>query len=314
VLLVSAPQSSVPPLAVVLNPNAGGGQATREWPRLEAELKRRGQPFELILESSGDDALARIQALPPRIGVLAVGGDGTVGALLPALVSVPKRPGRPLAVVPLGTGNDFAGMLGLRPGQFAEALDRLSFQPRDVDALEVRILEGDGAGRTHVLLNGLGLGFDAAVTANMAHAPARLQGFVRYAWAAVATVRELRLADVQITLDGQPFYSGPSPIVAVMNGTRYGGGFRISPQSDPRDGQLDVVAGGPMNRLQLVGLMLRVLRGTHLDQLQVHAAKGHEVTVRWDAPTPIHLDGDLHGQVTAIRVRVLEGVVKLLNG
>ncbi|WP_428194338.1 diacylglycerol/lipid kinase family protein [Deinococcus saxicola] len=311
---MSAPESSVPPLAVVLNPNAGGGLATREWPRLEAELKRRGQPFELILEDSGEDALARIQALPPRIGVLAVGGDGTVGALLPALVSVADRPGRPLAVVPLGTGNDFAGMLGLKTGQFAEALDRLTFQPRDVDALEVHILEGDGAGRTHVLLNGLGLGFDAAVTANMAHAPARFQGFVRYAWSAIATVRELHLSEVQITLDGQPFYSGLSPIVAVMNGTRYGGGFQISPQSSPRDGLLDVVAGGPMNRFQLVGLMLRVLRGTHLDQPQVHTAQGREVVIRWDAPTPIHLDGDLHGQVMAIRVRVLAGVVKLLNG
>ncbi|CAM4435252.1 diacylglycerol kinase family protein [Deinococcus marmoris] len=311
---VSAPPSSVPPLAVVLNPNAGGGLATREWPRLEAELKRRGQPFELILEDSGEDALARIQALPPRIAVLAVGGDGTVGALLPALVSVPGRPGRPLAVVPLGTGNDFAGMLGLKTGQFAEALDRLTFQPRDVDALEVRILEGDGAGRTHVLLNGLGLGFDAAVTANMARAPRQFQGFARYAWSAVATVRELHLSEVQITLDGQPFYSGPSPIVAVMNGTRYGGGFQISPRSSPRDGLLDVVAGGPMNRFQLVKLMLRVLSGTHLDQPQVHTAQGREAVIRWNAATPLHLDGDLHGQVTAIKVRVLEGVVKLLNG
>ncbi|CAM4020368.1 diacylglycerol/lipid kinase family protein [Deinococcus frigens] len=310
---MSVPESSVPPLAVVLNPNAGGGLALREWPRLEAELRRRDQPFELILEDSGEDALARIQALPPRIGVLAVGGDGTVGALLPALVSVPKRQGRPLAVVPLGTGNDFAGMLGLKTGHFAEALDRLSFQPRDVDALEVRILEGDGAGRSHILLNGLGLGFDAAVTANMARAPARFQGFARYAWSAVATVRELHLAEVQITLDGQHFYDGPSPIVAVMNGTRYGGGFQISPRSDPRDGLLNVVAGGPVNRLQLMGLMLRVLRGTHLDQPQVHTAQGQEVTVRWDAPTPLHLDGDLHGQVTAIRVRVLKGAVRLLN-
>lgn len=304
----------MPPLAVVLNPNAGGGLATREWPRLEAELKRRGQPFELILEDSGEDALARIQALPPRIAVLAVGGDGTVGALLPALVSVPGRQGRPLAVVPLGTGNDFAGMLGLKAGHFAEALDRLAFAPRDVDALEVRILEGDGAGRTHVLLNGLGLGFDAAVTANMARAPARFQGFARYAWSAIATVRELHLSNVQITLDGGALYSGPSPIVAVMNGTRYGGGFQISPQSSPRDGLLNVVVGGPMNRLQLVKLMLRVLRGSHLSQSQVHTAQGREVVIRWDAPTPLHLDGDLHGQATAIRVRILEGVVKLLNG
>jgi diacylglycerol kinase family enzyme len=303
----------VPALAVVLNPHAGGGLALRAWPRLEAELVRRGCSFQVIREDSGAAALARVQALPPGVAVLAVGGDGTVGALLPALLSRPDTPGRPLAVVPLGTGNDFAGMLRLRPGDFTGALDRLSHQPREVDALEVTVLEGEGQGRTTALLNGLGLGFDAAVTANMTRAPARVQGFARYGWAAVATIRELKVSGVQITLDGQEFYSGPSPIVAVMNGTRYGGGFRISPQSDPRDGRLNVVAGGPMTRLQLVGLMLRVLRGAHLGRPQVHHAQGRDVTLRWDRPTPLHLDGDLHGQVSALRVHVLPGAIRLLN-
>ncbi len=310
---VGLPDSGVPPLAVVLNPHAGGGQVLRAWPRLEAELVRRGWPFQVIREDSGAAALSRVQGLPPGVAVLAVGGDGTVGALLPALVSRPAAPGRSLAVVPLGTGNDFAGMLRLRPGDFPGALDRLSYQPREMDALEVTVLEGEGQGRTTVLLNGLGLGFDAAVTANMTRAPARVQGFARYAWAALATIRELQVSGVQITLDGQTFYSGPSPIVAVMNGTRYGGGFRISPLSDARDGRLNVVAGGPMTRPELVGLMWRVLRGTHLGRPQVHHAQGHEVTLRWDRPTPLHLDGDLHGQVRALRARVLPGAVRLLN-
>ncbi|MCD0158166.1 diacylglycerol kinase family protein [Deinococcus sp. 6GRE01] len=300
---------TTPHLAVVLNPNAGGGLALHSWPRLERELHARHLSHELIREPSGEAALARLRALPPGTAVMAVGGDGTVGALLPALVGTE----RPLAIVPLGTGNDFAGLLGLRPGAFAEALDRLNYQPRAVDALRVTIHQGDGAGRSHLLLNGLGMGFDSDVTANMTRAPARLRGFARYAWSAVATIRELKLTPVTITANGQPLYAGPSGIVAVMNGTRYGGGFRISPDSDVRDGQVNVVAGGDMNRRQLTGLMLRVLRGAHLKDPRVHTRAARHVTVRWDAPVRVHLDGDLHGHVTELHVETLPGAVQLLN-
>ncbi|UQN05794.1 diacylglycerol kinase family protein [Deinococcus sp. QL22] len=297
--------------AVVLNPHAGRGLASREWPRLEGELQARRFDFELISAGSGDDALARVQALPADVAVLAVGGDGTVGALLPALIG---NGARPLAIVPLGSGNDYAGMLGLKAGQFGEALDRLSYTPRRVDALEATVTEGAGAGVPRLLLNGLGMGFDAQVAATMLRAPARLTGFGRYLWGALAALRDLQLTDLTLSVDGQTVYSGPSCLAAVMNGTRYGGGFLISPQSDAHDGKLNALASGPVTRPQLLGLMGRVLRGTHLGQPRVYHATGQAVTIRWAAPTHLHLDGDLSGEVREIQVRVLAGAVTLLNG
>ncbi len=298
------------PFAVVLNPLAGRGLAAREWPRLEGELQARRLPFELLTAGSGPEALERVQALPPGQPVLAVGGDGTVGALLPALVST----GRPLAIVPLGSGNDYAGMLGLKPGEFGEVLGRLKFVPRRVDALEVELLEGDHAGLRRVLLNGLGMGFDAQVTHAMLRAPRQLSGFGRYAWGALASVNDLRLTDVNVEVDGQTVYQGPSCLCAVMNGTRYGGGFMISPASDARDGLLNVLCSGEVNRLELVQLMLKVLRGKHLGERRVHEGQGNTATVRWASPVYMHIDGDLYGQATALSVRVLPGAITLLNG
>lgn len=296
--------------AAVLNPTAGRGLARRVWPELEAELRVRRLPFELIREASGAAALARVQTLPPEVAVLAVGGDGTVGALLPALVGT----GRPLGIVPLGSGNDFAGMLGLKAGDFAAALDRLTFTPRRVDALRATILASDGAGSTHLLLNGLGMGFDAQVTALMRRAPAHLSGFGRYVWSALAALRDLTLTPVRVEVDGRVMYAGPSCLAAVMNGTRYGGGFRISPASDARDGLLNVLASGPVTRRQLLALMGRVLLGRHLGHPRVHHAVGRTATVTWGRPTYLHLDGDLAGQVTEVRVEVLPGALTLLNG
>lgn len=301
--------------ALVLNPHAGGGLALRLWPDLERELRRRNLPFELIREETGAAALARVLALPPDVAVLSVGGDGTVGALLPAIVGT----GRPLGLIPLGTGNDFAGMLKMSPSHmssshFGAALDRLVFQPRAVDALDVQIDGGDEAGGRYVLLNGLGMGFDAQVAATMSRAPARLQGFARYLWSALATLRTLSLATVTVTVDGQVLHQGPSALVAAMNGTRYGGGFLISPWSNAQDGLLNVLASGPVTRLQLLGLMARVVRGAHLGHPKVHHAAGRRVEVVWDRPTDLHLDGDLHGRVTRLTARVLPGAVHLLTG
>ncbi|MEF2280464.1 diacylglycerol kinase family protein [Deinococcus sp. YIM 134068] len=301
--------------AVVLNQTAGRGLASREWPRLEAELRARRLPFDLIREASGAAALARVCVLPADVAVLAVGGDGTVGALLPALVDESgDGGGRPLGLIPLGTGNDFAGMLGVKPGDFAGALDRLAAPPGRVDALRATVLEGDGAGTSRLLLNGLGMGLDAEVAALLPRAPARLPGLGRYVWAALTAVRGLTLTPVRVEVDGRTLYDGPSCLAAVMSGTRYGAGFRISPLSDPCDGLLNVVASGPVSRPQVLGLMARILRGRHLGHVHVHHAPGHRATVTWARPTHLHLDGDLAGRVTAVGVEVLGGAVTVLGG
>lgn len=293
------------PYAVVLNAGAGRGLAGREWPRLARELRRRSLRYDLIRAPSGEEALAEVQALAPGVTVLAVGGDGTLGALLPALVGT----GRPFAPIPLGSGNDFAGLLGLKSGDFMSALGRLERPLRAIDAIEVEVLEGDHAGLRRWLLNGLGTGLDAQVTQAYLKAPARLPGFWRYAWGAAASLRGLRLAELQVRIDGETLYQGPSALAAVMNGTRYGGGFQISPRSDVRDGLLNAVCSGRLNRFQIARLMVQVLRGKHLGQPGVHHGTGQEIELRWDRPTALHLDGDLYGQVRALRARVAPGAV-----
>lgn len=297
------------PFAVVLNTQAGRGLAGREWPRLRGELEAQGIAYKLIEAASGAEALAQVQALPPEQPLMAVGGDGTVGALLPALVGT----GRPLALVPLGSGNDFAGMLGLKPGQFAEALGRLSAPPRQVDALEAEVLRGDHAGLKKLLLNGLGTGFDAQVTHAYLRAPQRLPGFWRYVWGAAASLGRFPVADLTLRADGQTLYQGPSVLAAVMNGTRYGGGFHISPASDVHDGRLNAVCSGALNRLHLVDLMTKVLPGRHLGHPRVHHGTGRVVDLHWSQPMFLHLDGDLYGRAEQVRARALPGAVTLLG-
>lgn len=158
------------------------------------------------------------------------------------------------------------------------------------------------------------MGFDAQVAALMLQAPARLPGFWRYLWAALRAVRQLKTETVEVVVDDQLLYRGPSCLVAVMNGTRYGGGFMISPASDAFDGQLNVVLGTRLSRLRLLALMGKVLRAGHLGDPRVCSGSGRQVTVRWRSGVVTHLDGEVIGPQRTLSVRLLPGAVQVLTG
>ena len=289
----------------VLNPAAGRGKAARRWPELEALLKTRRVEFEVVTSEprSLDALLEHICSLPENVAVVAVGGDGTTRSLLSALVGTE----RPLGVVPLGRGNDLTAALGWGQG-LGDAVTRLGQPPTPLDVLHVRF-----SGTEHFCLNGLGMGFDAQVTAHAARSPKVLGGFGGYALGVLSALRDFRACPLELTLDGTPFFAGESFLCAVMNSTRYGGGFRISPLGNPADALADVLVGRRVSRAALTPLMLKLLRGRHLGHPKVAYAQAAQVSLRWAEPVPLHLDGDLFAPTGALEVTLLPRAVNLLG-
>ena len=60
-------------------------------------------------------------------------------------------------------------------------------------------------------------------------------------------------------------------------------------------------------------LMLQVLAASHLDKPKVHATPGRHVSVRWDSPIALHIDGEDAGMVRSLQVTVRPNAVQLLN-
>ncbi|GHF98224.1 diacylglycerol kinase [Deinococcus piscis] len=297
------------PLAVVLNRTAGGGRAAREWPRLRGELHAWGVSYRLIDSASPAQALAAVSALPPGWAVATVGGDGTVASVLPAVIEQQ----RPLLVLPFGTGNDFASTLGLRAGQFREALAGLDAPARPVDALRVSYGGGPQPGGQAYSLNGVGMGFDAQLTANLPLAPAWTQGPARYLWAALATLRAMQPQPCRVLLDGAELYGGPAMLCSVLNARSLGGGFQFNPDAKLTDGRLNVVVAGDVSRRQVPPLIAQVRIGKHVGHPAVRYAAGQVAELHWEQPVQLHVDGDLKGEQVWLRVEVLPGAVALLG-
>lgn len=298
------------PFFVVLNPAAGKGTAGSAWRQLEQVLTKQGTPFELIETHSPEEAIVRVNDLPGNAKLMVLGGDGTLTALLPAVINTERS----LAIMPFGSGNDFAGMLGFKSGDFRSALDAIKLEGALFDVLEVDVIEGENLDRPKLLLNSMGMGFDAQAAVAMENAPKLLSGFGQYLWGILNTLKNLEVNHVEVFLDNKLFYSGQSCLIAIMNGTRYGGGFHISPESDPSDGKLNVVVGGSVGRLKLVSMLSKVVAGKHLDDKNVYHGSAHSVRVKWQQPVHLHLDGDFGGRVSTVEARTLSASVKVLNG
>jgi diacylglycerol kinase (ATP) len=279
-------RSSQPPaksarVAVILNPTAGKGRGGAELVRMRHLLARREIDAEVFLTRAEGDSTRILSELllPPGSLVVAVGGDGTAHEVGSALVG---KEGVSLGVVPVGSGNDYAALLGM--------------PSRPVDALEA-ILRGHderwdvGMVGSQPFLNTVGFGFSASVS-YYSRNTGPLRGLPRYL---LATVRALsRFHPLSVALDGLPGAGHRSiTLLEVGIGNRCGGGFRLTTKADPADGLLDVCLVEAMPRARILLVLPRGLKGTHLGHPLVQYDQVSGFRLRIESDTIIHVDGEI---------------------
>lgn len=254
-------------VALLANPAARGGTAVAAAERAVARLRARGIRTTVLSGGSAEETTELLRAaLEADVSAVAVaGGDGTVHAALQELAGTDV----PLGVIPCGTGNDLARALGLRRLHPEAAADVIADgRTRRVDL--ARVTRADGSERLFATV--LASGFDARVN-DRANAMRRPRGRARYL---VAILREfVALRPEHVTLsDGSAagaavVFDGEATLVAVGNTPSYGGGIPMCPAADVGDGLLDVTVVRPVGRLELLRLLPRAYRGTHVALAQV---------------------------------------------
>ena len=287
------------PVALIVNPHAGGGRATKALPDVEAELRRLRVPFHTELTQSLEHAreLATTAADAGEV-VATLSGDGLIGAVAGVLRG---RDDAIMGILPGGRGNDFARVCGipLDPVAACSVLADGRVTPVDV---------GDVGGRTFVGIASLGFDSDANRIAN--EAPAALGNLV-YAYGALRALVSWRPARFEVRVDGQDprAFSGWS--VAAANSKAYGGGMFLAPDAELDDGALDVVLSERTSKLRFLRSLPLVFKGRHVELPSVHVLRGAEVRVAADRPFVVYADGDPIGELP-VTIRAVAGAIRVL--
>lgn len=246
---------------VIANRNAGGGRATRALPQLLDALRAAGHGIALIDEPTRERAAAAIASVSGVECVIACGGDGTVHTALQHAL----RTQLPLGIVPAGSGDDAARAIGLPHGRrrrdtakaIAHCVEHLG-EVRPVDVIWAETADGNREAYVGVLA----AGFDSIVNAraNTLRFPPGTAKYVR------AMVSELgrftpipyRLEFEQHTLDVTGM------LIAIGNGSTYGGGMRVCPGADVHDGIAEILIVGELPKHTFLRLFPKVFTGTHI--------------------------------------------------
>ncbi|QVQ52042.1 YegS/Rv2252/BmrU family lipid kinase [Spiractinospora alimapuensis] len=288
-------------ITAVVNPAAGGLRRRRDVDLVREVLKRLQAEGDVVtLEYTRDlDHAGTLAATAARRDdmVIAVGGDGTVGAVAAGVSAADGV----LGVIPSGRGNDFARQLELPRDAGALGTILSKGKSRAVDLVDTP--RGTVAGNVCTGVDAL-----AAVYVD----GFRFLGGAGYHAAALRAVAAWRPVSYTVTVDGaRRRFRGYTVLVA--NSGFYGNGRHAAPQARVDDGLLDVMLLHEVPLPVFLSVAMRELYdGTHVRRPEVEVLRGREVEVRADRALPCCGDGEVLG-VLPLSMRVRAGALRVVT-
>jgi len=263
--------------------NATAGPASSNQPLVDA---LRNEPdFELreLTPENWDAVLSEVVGECGRIVI--AGGDGTIHAVVNAVLNAGKQP--TLGLVPLGTGNDFCRTLAI-PTDPSDALRAL--RTADVRSLDAVRVSGD---RSCFFANAVTAGFSGQVAAEVTSDLKSWWGPFAYLRGAAGTLADLPRFQVTLRFDDGPPEQVELLNIVVANARTAAGGIVVAPNADPEDGLLDVVLVRSGDALDLPLLAARLLHGNYVDDANVTLRRAKRLAVESEQTLPLSIDGEL---------------------
>lgn len=251
--------------------------------------------------SAGGLAVDAVEAGAERI--VAAGGDGTVNAVVDAVLTGDRAGEVAVGVLPLGTGNDFARSLGI-PLDLEGALDALG---RAIPGL-VDAVRAEEFGRFFV--NASASGFSGEVDEQVTPERKRRWGPFAYARGALDLLPDPETYRLSLTVDGTEEELDVLNVV-VANGRTVAGGIEIAPGALLDDGALDLVVVRAGSAAEIAAFCSSCLVGTHLEHDLVEHRRAGRVRLESVPPMPVNVDGDLVGE-TPVEYEIRPGALRIL--
>lgn len=287
----------------IVNPVAGSGFAMTLADKIRQMTALHHLEADIVFTERKGHAteLAEQYAARGYNCIIGVGGDGTMNEIAAPLI---HRKDIVTGLIAGGTGNDFIQVTGF-PDRFQEE-DWAMFFRVNVMPMDVGICNGK------IILNGLGLGFDAQVASENYTESGEVKpgGKGKYIWHILKTLFFYREKTMKVTCSGST-YETDCFINTVANGRRFAGSFYLTPNALANDSLLDVCAITRLNLFQRLRILLMVPSGTHINNSHVNYYQTDRLILEFRDRMPFHIDGELY-YAQHFEVGVLPGALNII--
>lgn len=284
---------------VLYNPYAGGGKGLTESRKLCDMLPECELDFCDITGIESYDAF--FASLLPDETLIISGGDGTLNRFIndTSGIDLPED----IMYYACGTGNDFLHDLGMEypcvPFPVKRYLDGLP---------EITV-----NGMKRRFLNGIGYGIDGYCTEEADRQRESGKKRVNYTLIALkGLLGAYRPVNAEITVDGVTRTYEKVWLAPTMKGRFFGGGMMISPGQDRlgEDGSVTVTVAYGSGKLKTLTVFPSIFNGTHMKHTEmIDVFSGYDVTVRFDRPTALQIDGETVRKVTEYSVKTAKALL-----
>ncbi len=271
----------------VINPAAGQGKALNFIkPKIEEVCKKYSLDYEIYVTEKKGDGIEFVEdraKTGEEIRFYACGGDGTLYEVVNGAFGFKNVQ---VAVIPLGSGNDFIRLFGSKE-EFLVLDDQINGVPVEFDVIKCG---------NEIAINQCSMGMDAEVCA--------MQGKIKklplvtgegayYIGCLYAIIKKFRNR-FTITIDDEPASTKDCLFCFCGNSRWYGGGFMAAPLALPEDGLLDfIIVESRVTRAKLVTLLNKYKRGEHLDWDITTFKRGKKLVIHSEKPAAVNVDGEI---------------------
>lgn len=277
---------------VLYNPYAGNGCGRENAQKLKNLLPEEELKYYDITALDGYAGFFR--EIGPTDPVVLTGGDGTINRFVNETegLSIPND----ILYFAAGTGNDFMNDLEKKPGEKPFSIKKYLC---DLPKVSVN-------GKTCRFLNGIGYGIDGYCCEVGDQLREKSDKPVNYAAIAIkGLLFHFKPANATVIVDGKEHSFKRVWLAPTMNGRFYGGGMMIAPKQDRLNPnkEVSVVLMHGSGKLKTLIVFPSIFKGEHMKHTEMCTAfTGHDITVRFDRPTALQIDGETVTGVTEYSV------------
>ena len=268
---------------VIYNPMAGNGKAEEDAKLLQMILDEDLEHYDMTRITN---YAAFLSGMEKGDYLVIVGGDGTLNRFINDTNNIEIT--QEILYFPAGSGNDFAREFGTEGNPIV-----VTQYLRNLPSVDVN-------GRHYRFINGVGFGIDGyccQVGDELRKIPGKKVNYTGIAIKGLLLYFAPRNATV--TVDGKEYTYKKVWIAPTMHGKFYGGGMIPTPRQDRNSGKLSVMLFHGAGRLRTLCVFPSIFKGEHVKHTKMVAVHtGKEITVEFDQPTPLQIDGETVLNVT----------------